>query len=373
MIYAYNKKIFYIFLIIFSFLLVPGVFAQQISYLAISRGSVISSASEFDYPPFCLVNEDGTAGGFSVELLTETLKAVGLNVSFKVGPWSEVKNDLEVGNVRVLPLVGRTPERESIFDFTAPYYSIEGSVFVRNNHNSIKSFDDLKDKEIVVMAGDNAEEYARREKISDFIIATETYDEAFKLLASGRYDAVITQTTMGKELLKKLNISNVTALNIPLIGFTQHFTFAVRENDKEMLEKLNEGLSIITINGIRQELEKKWFPLEKSNLISRENVIKYSIIFGGAALVLFLVILIFTLRIQVKSKTNKLVAEIDAHKKARVELGEFKKELEKKNKELENTLDDFYTMRIGIQKDLELGRIEEENEKIKRRLDNLKR
>jgi len=30
-------------------------------------------------------------------------------------------------------------------------------------------------------------------------------------------------------------------------------------------------------------------------------------------------------------------------------------------------------MRIGIQKDLELGRIEEENEKIKRRLDNLKK
>ncbi len=67
------------------------------------------------------------------------------------------------------------------------------------------------------------------------------------------------------------------------------------------------------------------------------------------------------------------MVEIDAHKKARVELEEIKKELEKKNKELESTLDDFYTMRIGIQKDLELGRIEEENEKIKRRLDNLKK
>lgn len=48
-------------------------------------------------------------------------------------------------------------------------------------------------------------------------------------------------------------------------------------------------------------------------------------------------------------------------------------ELEEKNKELEETLDDFYTLRIGMQRDTESGKLEEENKKIKKRLDRVKK
>ena len=46
--------------------------------------------------------------------------------------------------------------------------------------------------------------------------------------------------------------------------------------------------------------------------------------------------------------------------------------LDEKNKELEKTLDDFYTMRISLQKDMEAGKVAEENNKIKERLDAVK-
>jgi ABC-type lipoprotein release transport system permease subunit len=46
--------------------------------------------------------------------------------------------------------------------------------------------------------------------------------------------------------------------------------------------------------------------------------------------------------------------------------------LRMKNKELVKTLDDFYTMRINIQKDMEAGKLAEENKKIKDRLDTIK-
>lgn len=39
--------------------------------------SPIQSASEYDYPPFSIVTKDGQADGFSVEMLRETLRAVG--------------------------------------------------------------------------------------------------------------------------------------------------------------------------------------------------------------------------------------------------------------------------------------------------------
>ncbi|OGF26340.1 hypothetical protein A2303_04055 [Candidatus Falkowbacteria bacterium RIFOXYB2_FULL_47_14] len=49
------------------------------------------------------------------------------------------------------------------------------------------------------------------------------------------------------------------------------------------------------------------------------------------------------------------------------------KELDEKNKELERTLEDFYTIRLGMQRDLEKGTVSEENKKIRERLDKLKR
>ena len=35
-------------------------------------------------------------------------------------------------------------------------------------------------------------------------------------------------------------------------------------------------------------------------------------------------------------------------------------------------MDDFYTMRIGMQSDIKSGTVESENRKMKKRLDNLK-
>jgi len=48
-------------------------------------------------------------------------------------------------------------------------------------------------------------------------------------------------------------------------------------------------------------------------------------------------------------------------------------ELEKKNSELEKTLDDFYVMRLSMQKQMNDGTIDGENKKIKKKLDTLKR
>ena len=47
------------------------------------------------------------------------------------------------------------------------------------------------------------------------------------------------------------------------------------------------------------------------------------------------------------------------------------KALEEKNAELRKTLDDFYTLRMGMQRDLEAGTVDQENKKLKARLDTL--
>ncbi|MCU7936436.1 MAG: transporter substrate-binding domain-containing protein [Candidatus Thiodiazotropha sp. (ex Dulcina madagascariensis)] len=103
----------------------------------------IRSASELKYPSFSIVREDNSADGFSVELMRAAIRAMGRDVTFEVGPWTTIKGDLEEGRLEALPLVGRTPEREPVFDFTVPYLSLYGAVFVRDDEHGIKTPEDL--------------------------------------------------------------------------------------------------------------------------------------------------------------------------------------------------------------------------------------
>lgn len=231
---------------------------------------VLKSASELDYPPFSIVRENGEADGFSVELLHAVAQAVGLDVTFRTGPWHKIKQDLAEGRLDVLPLVSYSPERDALYDFTAPYLRMHGTVFIRKGDKRIHTRDDLNDKEILVMRGDTAHEYALKEHLSDKLILTDSFEEALLQLSQGRHDAVVVQELVGLQLVKKLGISNIVSLRSsgetdlkptdrPLSGFEQKFCFAVINGNYDLLTRLNEGLAIIFANGIYNDLYDKWF------------------------------------------------------------------------------------------------------------------
>ncbi|MBI4698919.1 MAG: transporter substrate-binding domain-containing protein, partial [Nitrospirae bacterium] len=302
-------KVFSIFLSVLSLCLI-SVCAYA------DKKEAIKSASEYDYPPYCLVSKDGRADGFSVELLRAALSAVDLGVEFKTGPWEQLKNELSEGTIQVLPLVGRTPEREAIYDFTFPYLSAHGAIFVRKGETRIKTVGDLADKTVVVMRGDNAEEYVRRKNISFNIITVDTYTEAFQLLNEGKYDAVIAQRLMGLQLLQNMKINTVISLDFIIHDFRQDFCFAVRDGDKELLSLLNEGLSIVIADGTFDKLQKRWFgPLLKHPL-TFNDVMRYVLIVLIPISVIFILASVFLLRREVRNKTKNLHQEIAERKRS---------------------------------------------------------
>ena len=228
-----------------------------------AAGHPIHAASEDDYPPYCIVNERGEADGFSVELLRAALKAMGHEVDFRLGPWDEVKGMLTTGGVQVLPLVGRTPEREALYDFTFPYLTMHGTIVVREEETGIRTLADLNGRGVAVMRDDNAEEFLRRVAIGAHLVTTNTFEDALRELAAGRHDAVVIQRLVALQLIKKTGLTNLRMIEEPLRDFEQSFCFAVREGDKQLLEILNEGLSIVIADGTYRSLHAKWFgPIE---------------------------------------------------------------------------------------------------------------
>jgi len=229
---------------------------------------------EIDYPPYCFENNEGEAAGFSVELFRRAAHEMGLTVDFEIAPWKILKNKLGNNELDALPLVGRTPERESFFDFTFPYLKMHGAIVVRKSENSIHSLNDLKNRKIAVMKGDNAEEFLYRNGFPEEINSTLTFKKAMENLSVGKCDAVVIQKMLALKLMDEYNFSNLKIVGDPTGIFEQSFCFAVTQGDDELLSKLNEGLAIVNTNGTYRRLHAKWFsPLEHNEENEKQRLI----------------------------------------------------------------------------------------------------
>ena len=283
---------------------------KEISYPQIDT---ILVSSEPDYPPYCFVDENGNAAGLSIDLFNAVAAEVNLEAKIEIGIWNQIKQDLANGKIDALPMVGRTPEREELFDFTIPYITLHGAVFVRKGTDNIHSFADLKGKEIVVMKGDNAEEFLRRYAVSDKIVTTNTFEEAFKELAEGNFDAVVTQRLMGILLLHDLGINSIKPLDFMIPEFEQEFCFAVQKGNKELLDLLNEGLSVVIANNTYEEIRNEWLGRYDSE-IAEKKVWRTTLFITVPILLVMILLWIVVLRNQVHARTQRLTDEMNEHK-----------------------------------------------------------
>ena len=310
------KKLIFIYVMILnSFLCVDYVLCAE---------EVYESATEYDYPPFSITSGD-EADGFSVELLKAAAEVMGVHINFKIDEWHTIKKELEEGKLDVLPLVGYTPERDEMFDFTIPYIVLRGNIFVRDDYKNIQTEDDLFGKSIIVMKGDNSQEYAEKMGFTEDLVLVDTYAEGLLMLARGEHDALLAQGIVGEMLIEELGIKNISPvyeytnngqehIRLNLTGYEQKFCFAVREGDKELLALLNEGLAIVSENGTYNELYRKWFPFLINDGPTFLEVFLSMLYIIVPGLIVILLIALVLVKRQVKQKTVELqqrVTEIE--------------------------------------------------------------
>lgn len=336
---TFNSKVpssFLRFSVMMFFVLAPSLF----SVWAMEKTPVeVKSASELDYPPFCVVREDGSPDGFSVRLLKAVGEQVGLKIiDVKVAPWAEIKDDLKKGTIDVLPLVSRSRERDEYFDFSVPYLQLHGTIFVRVDDHRVHGEADLRGKEVIVMRGDTAHEYAVRKKLTDKLILTDTFEEAMRALSAGKHDAVLAQRLMGVDLLRRLKIDNVVPVDRKLtfrdprpqgtrvVGFQQNFCFAVREGNAELLAKLNEGLALVKADGVYDELFEEWLlsrfdPGRTYRELTKRILVVAVLVVAVVAALAFL--WVKSLRRQIDRKTRDLREQVLQREEAESELRKY--------------------------------------------------
>jgi len=291
--YLFCIKLFFFFL--FLLFIVDNVYGEN--------KEIIKVRSDHNYPPYEFL-DNGKPSGFNIDLIKAVAEVMELNLDIELGPWNEVREELEEGKIDIVAGMYFSDERNMVFDFSVPHTMVSSGLFVREN-SEISSFEEIKDKEIIVQEGDIMHDFLKREGITEHIIPVADVPDAIRLLASGRHDCLLLSSEIqGLYFIDRLKLTNIKLIRTDLPS--RKYCFAVSEGNKELLHKLDEGLNILKSTGKYREIYDKWFGIyEQKNLWED---FRYYILFVLITLFFLLLSILWSrsLKSQVIKKTEEL-------------------------------------------------------------------
>ncbi|HOO56755.1 MAG TPA: PAS domain S-box protein [bacterium] len=212
--------------------------------------------TELDYPPYSFIDEKNNPAGFNVELTRAIAEVMDMDIVIKIGPWGDIRKELETGKIDAISGMYYSPERDKLVDFSSPYTVVHHAIFARSDSSGINSENDLRDKEIILMRGDIMHDYVKERALSGNPVLADSQADALRLLASGKHDNALLAKIPGLFWAKKLNLSNIVTVG-PLLQPSK-YCYAVKENETELLSSFNEGLAIIKETGSFDSIYDKW-------------------------------------------------------------------------------------------------------------------
>lgn len=287
-----------------------------------------------NYHPYTFLNDRGEPGGFSVDIARAVAAAMDLELEIRADKWDLAMKELEAGRIDLLPMMAYSPERDKIFDFSVAHTIAYDAIFLRKSGSNRRSLQDLAGKTVIVMNNDAAHNYLLSSGLAKKmnLNLVESLPEALQQLAAGKGDAAIMPKLVGMMAAKKLKLAGIETSPLLVNEYNRPFSFAVKQGNQALLERLNQGLNIIKSTGQYDAIYKKWFGTLEDPHLHRKTVMKSGV---AAALLLFVVVAWnIVLKRQVKFKTAHLEAEIAQRKRNELAL----RESEEKQKNLASEL-----------------------------------
>jgi two-component system cell cycle sensor histidine kinase/response regulator CckA len=209
--------------------------------------------------PFSFRALDGSLQGFAVELTQEIEHVMGLRFERVIGGTREVHAKFAAREIDFLQSYARFPERERDVDFSVPYLTLSGALFVRTSEARIRSLEDCRGKRVAVHRGSLGETILRRAQLQDSIYLVDSVERSLFAVAQGEADATLVSRLSGLALAHRLGLESLVALEGDVPGYEVRYCFAVQDGDRELLAKLNEGLAILVRTGRFDRIYGKWF------------------------------------------------------------------------------------------------------------------
>ena len=223
----------------------------------LAAGEPLRIGVKVDAPPFGFLL-GGANAGFDIDIATAIAQNVGAQkIEFVPVTSASREQALLTGMVdMVAASMTITRSREERVDFTLPYFE-DGQGLLVLKDSDINSYLDLPGRKVGVVAGTTSERNLMQVAPAAKLTTYSTYDELVKALGKGSVEA-ITSDSMILLGLGKAGASGAYRLAGDPFS-TEPYGIAIRENDSDFRDALNESLQALWESGQYSLIFRTWF------------------------------------------------------------------------------------------------------------------
>jgi len=206
-------------------------------------------------PPFeAIKSNDNEYTGFDIDLMRAIAEKSGFEFEFFNAGSNLItlvgQCKLDAG-ISALPMMDKFLEQ---IDFSAPYYTAGLAIVVKNGNTTIFGRDQLAGMTVGVQAG-SVSEFEIQKIAGAQPRVYETLDMAFQNLTNGFIDAVFADRP------RALSYASVKRNNLKIVGAEfggVDYGIATCKDRTDLLEQINNGLTVIYNDGTLDKLTQKW-------------------------------------------------------------------------------------------------------------------
>ncbi|WP_165456596.1 response regulator [Aquabacterium lacunae] len=254
-----------------------------------------------NFPPFAFRDADGRATGYVVDFWQRWSHHTGRRVELTLMNWAEAQRALLRGEHDVIDLIYRTPDREALLAFSAPYSDMPVGIYRHIDIQGVRDRSSLKGFLVGVQAGDACVDELRRAGIH----TQRTYPNYTELIAAAERQEVqvfCADQAPAHHYLARTGLNARYPLAFTL--YTGRVHRAVQKEQHALLQVIEAGTQRIPPDE-RAILRKRWLPDEASQDARWTPAATWTLVTlltGGGALLLWNV----ALRRRVSARTSEL-------------------------------------------------------------------
>jgi PAS domain S-box-containing protein len=215
---------------------------------------VVRVVSDDNYPPYLFRDADGRVEGYLVDLWQLWEKKTGVRVELTATVWSEAQAMMSRGEADVIDLLYRTPAREGLYEFSAPYSTQNVQIFSHASISGIGNAATLKGFLVGVQAGDACIDELARQGITS-IQTYRDYAQMIRAAIAEEIKVFCLDEEPAGFYLYRLQAQEIFRNSFTL--YSGQFHRAVRRGDGELLALVEQGMAAIS-EAEKAALRDKW-------------------------------------------------------------------------------------------------------------------
>ena len=237
----------------------------------LASNPVIKVGNDNAWPPFDFY-ENGKARGYSMDLLRELAKIIGIRLTFvQDESWAALITQLKGKQLDVLTAYEVTPEHEKHALFSEPYLNTLRSIIIREGSEFLRNYNDLYGKKVAVVRGYDYEEIISTGYPQVDLVLVDTPVEGLKKVSFGEADAFLENSAVAAHLINIHGFPNLEFAgnpDFPGMEVGEPIRIAVRNDWPELHSLFGKALKNLSEQS-QINLRQKWLQVADNSSVKK--------------------------------------------------------------------------------------------------------